>query len=418
LSEKGKMGKKIAILHYSYSPVKGGVETVIRGQALIFSREGHQVRVITGEGKESNKQIEIRLIPQIGSVHPENLRVREELGQGEVSQRFYHLEGLLYQQVKGALEDQDVCFIHNVMTMPFNLALTAALSRIIGHLSPRIRFYAWCHDTAFFSSSHSRAIFDPEKYPWRLLGQVERKLAYVTISAFRQRQLADLFAVPRQTIKIIPNGLDVQSFLNISPAVWRLMREKQIYKDDLVMFFPSRILRRKNYELGIRIVEEIEKMGKSCRFLITGPSDPHNPDSQSYLEELCQLCHQLGIEKRVLFLHSLRENYGLRLDNSEIKDFYALSDLLLITSSDEGFGLPLLEAGISRIPVVCSKKGPFPEISGSNALYFSPDESPASLARRILTFVDSQLTIPFFKRIIAEYNWQAIYQNHLRRLIE
>ena len=412
------MSKNVAILHYSYPPVTGGVETVIRGQALTLSREGHQVRVITGKGKEDNRQIEIRLIPQISSTHPENLRIRKELGQGEVSPRFYHLERRLYQWVKEALEGQEVCLIHNVMTMPFNLALTAALSRIIAQLNGKIKFYAWCHDAIFLNPSYFKVIFDPEKYPWRLLKQRVNSLGYVTISAFRQRQLAHLLAIAPEVIEVVPNGLDVQDFLGISPAVWRLVRDREILKDDLLMFFPSRILRRKNYELGIKIVKEIGDLGKSCKFLITGPADPHNPDSQNYFQELSDLCRQLGIEKNVLFLQSLKEEYGLKLNFSEVRDFYTLSDLLLITSSDEGFGLPLLEAGVSRIPVVCAESGPFPEIGGSNVLYFEPDESPSSLARRILNFVDSQPTVSFFKRVITGYSWEAVYQNYLKKLIE
>ncbi|MBI2300477.1 MAG: glycosyltransferase, partial [Armatimonadetes bacterium] len=37
-----------------------------------------------------------------------------------------------------------------------------------------------------------------------------------------------------------------------------------------------------------------------------------------------------------------------------LADLYALADVVLLPSSTEGFGLPLLEAGLHRVPIVCS----------------------------------------------------------------
>jgi len=49
---------KIGIIHYSYPPIVGGVETIVRQQAHKFSDSGYKVTVIVGEGFTSRKDVE------------------------------------------------------------------------------------------------------------------------------------------------------------------------------------------------------------------------------------------------------------------------------------------------------------------------------------------------------------------------
>ena len=55
--------------------------------------------------------------------------------------------------------------------------------------------------------------------------------------------------------------------------------------------------------------------------------------------------------------------------------------------------MPILEAMACGIPVACSKEGALPEIAGSHALYFDPDnvEESATALERIVT--DKELRI-------------------------
>ena len=45
-----------------------------------------------------------------------------------------------------------------------------------------------------------------------------------------------------------------------------------------------------------------------------------------------------------------------------------------IPSTSEGAGLPVLEAMACGVPVACAKSGALPEIAGSHALFFNPDD--------------------------------------------
>jgi len=101
----------------------------------------------------------------------------------------------------------------------------------------------------------------------------------------------------------------------------------------------------------------------------------------------------------------------------ELQNLYKLSDLLLITSSGEGFGIPLLEAAAMKLPIACSKIPPLLEIIKDRALLFNLNDEPAHIARQIIDFFDSHPTYLMFRRVMSKFSWEAIYRNYLKDLI-
>jgi len=409
------MREGIALLHYSYPPIIGGVEFVIEGHARVLARYGHRVKVITGRGEGEEKNIKVTLIPEMSPAHHKVRVINEELEQGKASDKFYKLKEFLYQKIKKALQDTRVCMIHNVMTMHFNLPLTSALDELIRDLHKRVRFYVWCHDAALTNPLYRPG--KPGEYPWNLLGKFNPKVEYIAISRPRKHELADLFGVSPDLFNLVPDGMDIKSFLDISDSIWRIAWDKGIFRDDLVMLFPSRILKRKNYELAMKITKEIKLLNMKCRLLITAPPDPHNPQSSNYYKDLHLLRQKMKLEEEVIFLDDLKGEYGLRLGHSEIKSLYRISDLLLITSSHEGFGIPILEAGATRVPIACSEIPPLLELAQDKALFFKLDEKPSRIAKRIVDYLDLQSTGALFKRVVSKFDWESIYRDYLQDLL-
>ena len=68
---------------------------------------------------------------------------------------------------------------------------------------------------------------------------------------------------------------------------------------------------------------------------------------------------------------------------------YAGADLLVMPSTIEGFGLPVLEAMACGTPVVCSRAASLPEVAGGAALYFDPT-SAEELAEKIEKLLNSR----------------------------
>jgi glycosyltransferase involved in cell wall biosynthesis len=408
--------KKIAIVHYTYPPVIGGVEIIIQAHARILTRNAHQVKIISGEG-EKEEGIEVKTIPCLKSLAIFDQELDKRLKKGEVPHRFYNLKKEIFSRVEKELTDIDICIIHNIMTMHFNLPLTCALNELIEKLHSQIKFYLWCHDSTLTNPIYQKDIPCPDHYPWNLLSRFNPQVEYIAISKVRRRELAKLFSVDTGLIQVIPAGVDVKSFLNISDSIWNLAQDKGFFESDLVMFFPSRMLQRKNYELGIKVLKEMKKRGKKSKFVITAPPDPHNPVAARYFNYLHQLSRKLGVEEEVIFLFDLKEHYGLKLDYKEMKDLYSVCDVLFITSTQEGFGIPLLEAGIKRMPIICSNIEPLSEVVQGYALKIDLEQDIPTITEEILNYVQSLSTLSMFKRAVFSYSWEAIYKNYLKKLV-
>lgn len=240
---------------------------------------------------------------------------------------------------------------------------------------------------------------------------------YIAISKWRKKELCQLFDISSDLIKVIPNGISIKSFLRISDSVWKIACKKKLFDDELVMFFPSRIVKRKNYELAIRITKELVISGKKCKLLITAPPDPYNPSAKKYYEYLLCLVEKMELKNQVIFLSELMDVYGLGVGYHELQDLYKICHLLLITSSQEGFGIPLLEAAVTKLPIACSDIPPLSDIAGEEVLFFKLDDQPHNIARRIIKFMDTCPTYLMFRRIVSKFSWQSIYQNYLKDLV-
>ena len=91
-----------------------------------------------------------------------------------------------------------------------------------------------------------------------------------------------------------------------------------------------------------------------------------------------QLCEELGISDKVIFLGN----------SNEIDRILCFSDLFLLPSETESFGLAALEAMINRVPVISSNTGGIPEVNEQGVTGFLSNigdvEDMASNAMKIL----------------------------------
>ena len=225
--------KKIAIVHYTYPPVIGGVESVIQNHARILTKNGYRVKIITGEGGKDEK-IDVKVIPQLTSLTLIDEYLDRKIKRGILPNRFYQLKDEISSRLRDELKEVDICIIHNIMTMHFNLPLTCALDEIIDKLSNNVKFYLWCHDCALLNPSYTDDIPDRNLYPWNLLSKFNPKVNYIAISEVRKKQLASLFSIDEDLIQVIPVGLEIKSFLNISDPVWNLAWDKGFFESDTV----------------------------------------------------------------------------------------------------------------------------------------------------------------------------------------
>jgi mannosylglucosylglycerate synthase len=406
--------KSVGILHYAAPPVVGGVEITIYHQARLLAEAGFQPQVIAGRGESFHSQTTFHQIPGLDSRNPEVLRVGGELAQGMVTDKFKTLEEELYQQLRPILAACQVCIVHNAVTLHKNLPLTSALKRIS---EARItQLIAWCHDFAW-----QDALYTPDLHhgwPWDLLKTPWPGVPYVAVSEHRRERLAALLGVPTADIRVITPGVDENEFLSLPPLAQDLARRLNLFQADPLVLLPARITRRKNIEFAIQVMAELIKYKPAARLLITGPPGPHNPKNQAYLEALKTLQEQHKLASAVCFLYEHGDGGSpLHLSDEVIAGLFRISDVLLFPSKREGFGIPVLEAGLGRIPVFAADIPPMRESAGELAYLFDPSGDPGSVAEAIRERLEYDQAYRLRKRVLDRFTWHAIVENQIIPLL-
>ena len=398
----------VALLHYSAPPIVGGVESVLGHHARLLADAGHQVRIVAGRGEQTDPRVPFIHVPMADSRHPEILAVKAELDSGHLPSRFSKLVDALTANLKEWLDDTDVLIAHNVCSLNKNLVLTAAVQ----NLSHNLRVILWHHDLAWTTPRYQNELHDG--YPWDLLRQAWPGARQVTISEMRQQELADLFEMPKDEIAVVPNGVDVPMFHKFEQQTRRYLKQLDLLNASPLLLLPVRITPRKNIELALRVCANLREQFPGTKLVVTGPLGPHNPANIKYFEMLTALREELHLQNAVHFLAELTENY---LPDEVIFDFYHLADALFMPSREEGFGIPLLEAGLAGMPIFCSDIPPLRSLGSTNATYFSPDADPVELANRIVNQLSFDSVFRMRARVRRQYSWEGIYAREIAPLL-
>jgi mannosylglucosylglycerate synthase len=409
----------IALLHYSAPPVVGGVEAVLAEHARLLAEVGYPVTLVVGRGGDDALPagVGVRLIPEIDSEHPANRALVETLDRGEVPEGFAALRDHISRQLAEALADVDIVIVHNVLTMHFNLPLTAALHQLVDQgRAPRM--VAWNHDAAW-EDPLQRPHVHPG-WPWDLLRRMRREITYVVITRARQVALAEMFRVSQNRLRVIPNGVHVRFWWNLSREGDALLMSLGLLDGDLFVLQPVRITQLKNIAYSLRVMAALKARGLLPRFVVTGPPDPHDPQGLVLLDELRALRRELSLDQEVFFLAELGADPAVPrvLPFTVVRDLYEACDVIFVPSLAEGFGIPLIEAGLLGRPVFCADIPPFREIGRDAVHHFSLHDDPAEVAERLAAWAERDRAYKLRRRVWRNYTWRAILRRHLVPLLE
>lgn len=181
---------------------------------------------------------------------------------------------------------------------------------------------------------------------------------YIAISNHAKTELMEYFNLSAEKIHIVNNSIDDRWFFEMDLNSQFL--KKQNIEEDYFLFVGT-FQPRKNIENLIRAYWELPKEIKQRHQLIlVGRSGWKN-------EEILRLLSlsQEYFPSRVIWFDNISSFYDLR-------QFYLHANSLVFPSLHEGFGIPILEAFASSIPVIASNRGAIPEVAGNAALYFNP----------------------------------------------
>jgi glycosyltransferase involved in cell wall biosynthesis len=385
------MGKVVSILHYSALPVIGGVELILDTHAKLLRKHNFKVKIIAGDGEPDV------LIPELKSSYYVNMS--KKILKGKTPRNFNSEVRKAKEKILEGIKDSHVLIVHNLFTMHFNLVATAALIEI----SKKIKTIGWVHDLSYADPTYG--LPPPGNSPLQLISKPAPEIKWVTITNYRRELLSRFFGLKKEEITVIHNGIDPYKIL--PPDIKKAAKKLKLFSYYPVAIFPSRLTRRKNFELAIDIMSEMEG---NPLLLLSAPPDPHNPDFSTYKKELI-----LRAKKKNIRLILFSEHCPIK----DIETFYFLGDFLLITSKMEGFGLPAIEASLFRLPAVISDIPALKEVEErfKAHIFFDLNEKPKKIAKKISIFLKNSEIIQDRKMIIQNYSWEAIFEKEIKLLL-
>jgi glycosyltransferase involved in cell wall biosynthesis len=414
-------------MHYT-APEKevGGVEVVIDAHTRHLCKRGFEVHLIYGKGGGLNCENLIEHeAPLLSAAHPLVEKVQDEiLKKRRETLNFKELKNSIKEELTKLISELNICIIHNIPSMHFNFAATAAINELTNELK-KVKFIFWLHDSILFRSEFKNEV---ESFPFSLLHYKNPKVIYVTPTRVRATQFAQLNEKYRiQEMHVIPNGVDVEEYVKIDEVTKLLMKKIGLSFEDYILVTPVRVTPRKNIEFAIFVVDELKHLmdlSKTVKLLITGPPD-HQARKMgvAYWDYLQELIARRNLQENVIFCYNVisqRREY----ENGEIKkwsvaDVYNIADLIFIPSKEEGFGLPVIEAGASRKPIFCSRIPSFQELIRDDieGYMFDLNDDPKSIAFRIYREFLTDKVESNFNNVIKRFSWDNIIEKKIIPLL-
>ena len=192
--------------------------------------------------------------------------------------------------------------------------------------------------------------------------------------ALRQSTL-DIFDIKKE-IEVVPNFIDISKY---SEEFTDCQRSLMANDDERIITHISNFRKVKRIPDVIKVFHKIQnKIPAKLIMVGEGPE-------KEYAE---QLCEELKIKEKVLFLGN----------STEIDRILCFSDLFLLPSESESFGLAALEAMINKVAVVSSNVGGIPEVNKEGVSGYLTDVGDVDdMATKALSILEDDSVLERFK---------------------
>lgn len=209
----------------------------------------------------------------------------------------------------------------------------------------------------------------------------------IAVSAeLKERTLA--LETPKQDIRVIPNGVDLQQF---APQEKGLSRsELGLPQDKRVIVYASRLAKAKGLFFLLAAFKTVLERESDCLLILVG--DGH------YRQPIVREVAKLELQDDVIFT-------GYR-PHAEVAKWMNAGDIVVLPSLTEGSPLPVYEALACGTPIVASRVGGIPEIITSDdyGLLVPPANSEA-LAEALLCALCKEWNPQQIREYSTRYSW-------------
>ena len=205
----------------------------------------------------------------------------------------------------------------------------------------------------------------------------------IAISNHSKDVITNIFEQSKEKVITISNGYDEKTFYQEDYKKEEILKELEIYKNyDKIVCFAGRLAKNKGVDLLLQAAKEYEN--GNILTLIAGDGEE--------LKNLTRMTQKLRL-KDVIFLGNQ--------SHDALRKIYNISDVCVVPSKKEAFGLVALEAIACGTPVVAINQGGIPDFVNDSIGILIKDEDSLELKSAICKVLDNE--IKFDSKSLAKY---------------
>lgn len=207
---------------------------------------------------------------------------------------------------------------------------------------------------------------------------------YIAVSKYAANHFLESGIIEKERVKVVYNGIELEKFKRkISIEEKQELKKKyNIKENEKVIMFCGRTVVGKGIKELILAFKKIKNID-NAKLLIVGNSAFAKNIKTEYDEELIKISED--IKDKIVFTSFV--------PNDELYKIHNISDIAVVpTIAEEAFGLVVVEAMTSGLPLIVTKSGGIPEIvNNKNAIIVGKDENLIdNLAKSLELLVDNK----------------------------
>ncbi|MFN7331783.1 MAG: N-acetyl-alpha-D-glucosaminyl L-malate synthase BshA [Flavobacterium sp.] len=350
---------KIAIVCY---PTFGGSGVVATELGLELARRGHEIHFITYRQP-------VRLALLNPNVHYHEVNVPEY--------PLFH-----YQPYELALSSKlvDMVKLYKIELLHVHYAIPHAYA---GYMAQQMLRDQGIH-IPMVTTLHGTDITLVGKHPnykTAVSFSINKSDIVTAVSRDLKEETYRLFDIKNE-IHVIPNFIELEKHRNENHIACQ--RSVMAKKEERIITHISNFRKVKRIPDVVKIFYKIQQTIPS-KLMLVGDGPERLPAER--------LCEELGIVDKVIF-------FG---NSNEIDSILAYSDLFLLPSETESFGLAALEAMAWSVPVISSNTGGLPEVNAHGVSgYLAPVGAFDTMAQDAISILNNNATLATFKKQALE----------------
>jgi glycosyltransferase involved in cell wall biosynthesis len=318
---------------------------------------------------------------------PVQRSVHASINQGHVPPEFYGIKDRAKRQLTKAFEGVDVVILHNFLTLPGNFPVVAAVWEIAsGDDAPL--FIHWTHD--LFTTCILQLPEGPpfDGYPYNLLRQRMPNTHYVATTPRLRGLLREALAPVEPPCSVLSNCVDLEQFPGFSRETIAMIEDLDLLSYDYIILYAN-WMKEGNISLAIDLIAELNKRGRSAVFIHTGAGfDP------ALYNEIVKKIESRGVREHFIFLSAVKPEYRNGVPLPVLRDLYLLADLYFHLTEQVGpnipnFELQLVEAGISKTPVLARYLPHLHDVFQDHVMVWAPENTVEETADVVIRHLDS-----------------------------